>query len=36
MRSKTIDVDGLRVFCLENGTPGRGTSTPRSTSSQHS
>jgi len=35
MLSKTIDVDGLKVFC-RGGAPGRGTSTSRSTASQHS
>jgi hypothetical protein len=34
--SKTIDVDGLEVFCGEGGARGRGTSTSRSTTSQHS
>jgi hypothetical protein len=24
MLSKTIDVDGLKIFCREGGTPGRG------------
>ena len=36
MLSKTIDVDGLKVFCREGGAPGLGTSTSRSTASQHS
>lgn len=36
MLPRTIDVDGLRVFCREGGVPGRGTSTSRSTASQHS
>jgi hypothetical protein len=31
MLSKTIDVDGLRVFCGEDGALGRSTSTSRST-----
>lgn len=34
MLSRTIDVDGLKVFCREGGVPGRGTSTSRSTASQ--
>ena len=36
MLSRTIDVDGLKVFCREGGTPVRGTSTSRSTASQPS
>ena len=35
MLSKTIDVDGLKVFCREGGTPGLGTSASGSTTSQH-
>src|SRR6516164_7695714 len=34
--SRTIDVDGLKVFCREGSAPSRGTSTSRSTASQHS
>jgi hypothetical protein len=26
MLSRTIDVDGLKVFCRESGTPGEGSS----------
>jgi hypothetical protein len=33
MLSKTIDVGGLKIFCREGGTLGRGTSTSRSTRS---
>jgi len=36
MLSKTIDVDGSKVFCREGGVPGRGTSTSGSTASEHS
>ena len=36
MLSRTIDVDGWKVFSREGGAPGRGTSTSRSTASQHS
>jgi len=36
MLPRTIDVDGLKVFCGEGGVPGRGKSTSRSTTSQHS
>jgi len=36
MPSRTIDVDGLKVFCRDGGAPGRGTSKSRSTASQHS
>ena len=36
MLSRTIGVDGLKIFYREGRAPGRGTSTSRSTASQHS